>query len=132
MIIVHPDSQAGSSGKRGSKFTGQVNSYLTMPPTDGVVINTVSFTPGARTYWHNHERGQILLVIAGKGLVQSEGEPVEVLRQGDAVWVPAGEQHWHGATPDSFMTHVAISLGTTGWADAVSDADYTNTGEAGE
>lgn len=126
MIIVHPDAQAGTAGKRGSQFTGTAYSYLTLPTTDGVTINTVTFAPGTRTYWHHHENGQILLVVAGRGLVQSEGGPVEVLRQGDAVWVPAGERHWHGAAPDSFMTHTAISLGTTSWAGPVADEDYQN------
>jgi quercetin dioxygenase-like cupin family protein len=127
MIIVSPEEQAGTAGKAGSQFTGAAYPYLTMPSTDGVVINTVNFTPGARTHWHKHERGQILQVLAGRGLIQSQGEPVQILRAGDTVWVPPGETHWHGAAPDSFMTHTAISLGATEWADAVSDADYTNT-----
>jgi quercetin dioxygenase-like cupin family protein len=124
MIIVSPADQAGTAGKRGSQFTGDAYPYLTLPSTDGVVINTVNFTPGARTFWHSHELGQILQVVAGRGLIQSAGGPVRVLRAGDTVWVPAGESHWHGAAPDSFMTHTAISLGATQWADAVSDTDY--------
>jgi quercetin dioxygenase-like cupin family protein len=124
MILIHPEDQAGTAGKQGSQFTGVVYPYLTLPSTDGIVINTVTFTPGARTHWHSHERGQILQIVAGRGLVQSEGGPVEILRAGDTVWVPAGEKHWHGAAPDSFMTHTAISLGTTEWADPVADADY--------
>jgi len=124
MILVRPEDHAGSAGKQGSQFTGTAYPYLTLPSTDGVVINTVTFTPGSRTYWHSHERGQILQIVAGRGLVQSEGGPIEVLRAGDTVWVPAGETHWHGAAPDSYMTHTAISLGTTDWADPVADADY--------
>ena len=124
MIIVHPETQAGTAGKQGSQFTGQVFPYLTLPSTDGIVINTVSFTPGARTFWHQHERGQILQIVAGRGLIQTDGQDVEILRAGDTVWIPAGEKHWHGAAPDSFMTHTAISLGTTEWADPVSDAEY--------
>ena len=125
MIIIPPERQAGTAGKPGSQFTGTAYPYLTMPATDGVTINTVAFTPGARTFWHQHERGQILQVLAGRGLIQSEGEPVSVIRAGDTIWIPAGETHWHGAAPDSFMTHTAISLGVTQWADAVSDTDYT-------
>lgn len=124
MIIVHPEDQAGASGKAGSQFTGQVHPYLTLPSTDGIVINTVSFNPGARTYWHSHERGQILFVVSGCGLVQSEGGPIETLRQGDTVWVPAGERHWHGAALDSAMTHTAVSLGTTAWEEPVTDEEY--------
>jgi quercetin dioxygenase-like cupin family protein len=124
VILIPPNRQAGPAGKRGSQFTGDVFAYLTMPTTDDVTINTVNFTPCARTYWHHHEKGQILVVLAGRGLVQAEGGPVRVLRAGDTVWAPPGERHWHGAAPDSYMTHTAISLGTTVWADAVSEEQY--------
>src|SRR5262245_11424984 len=100
MIIVSPEKAAGVAGKPGSQFTGDVYPYLTLPATDGVTINTVNFTPGARTYWHSHGNGQILVVLAGQGRIQSAGGAVEVLRAGDTVWVPAGESHWHGAAPD--------------------------------
>ncbi|MEJ1229730.1 MAG: cupin domain-containing protein [Galbitalea sp.] len=124
MIIVHPETQAGIAGKPGSQFTGIAYPYLTMPATDGVVINTVDFTPGAHTYWHRHERGQILQVLAGRGLVQSDGGPIEILRAGDTVWCPPGERHWHGAAPDSFMIHTAISLGASQWEEPVADSEY--------
>jgi quercetin dioxygenase-like cupin family protein len=124
MILISPPGYAGTAGKPGSQFTGDAYPYLTMAATDGVTINTVDFTPGARTFWHRHENGQILQVIAGRGLIQSEGEPIRNLRAGDTVWVPPGERHWHGAAPDSFMVHTAISLGTTEWAEAVLDSDY--------
>lgn len=124
MIIIPPARQAGTAGKPGSQFTGTVYPYVTMAATDGVTINTVDFTPGARTFWHHHEHGQILQVLAGRGLVQSLGGEVHVLRAGDTVWVPPGESHWHGAAPDSFMAHTAISLGATIWAEEVSDAEY--------
>ncbi|MES2171997.1 MAG: cupin domain-containing protein [Actinomycetota bacterium] len=127
MKIIPPAEAAGTAGKQGSQFTGVAYPYLTMPSTDGVVINTVNFTPGARTHWHTHESGQILQVLAGRGLIQSEGEPVHVIRAGDTVWIPGGETHWHGADADSFMTHTAISLGATEWADAVSESEYTST-----
>lgn len=123
MIIVPPEEQVGIAGKAGSRFTGDVHSYLTCS-ADGTTINTVSFTPGSRTHWHSHEKGQILQVLAGRGLIQTEGEDVEVLRAGWTVWIPAGERHWHGAAPDSFMTHTAISLGVTAWDVPVADADY--------
>ena len=125
MIIIPPRKAAGTAGKPGSQFTGDAFPYVTMPATDGVTINTVDFTPGARTHWHHHENGQILQVLAGRGLVQSAGGPVRIIRAGDTVWVPPGETHWHGAAPDSFLVHTAISLGTTTWADEVSETDYT-------
>ena len=103
MIIIPPERAAGTAGKPRSQFTGAVYPYVTMPATDGVTINTVDFTPGARTHWHHHESGQILQVLAGRGLIQSAGGPVRVIRAGDTVWVPPGETHWHGAAPDSFI-----------------------------
>jgi quercetin dioxygenase-like cupin family protein len=124
MIIIPPHRQAGIAGKPGSQFTGDAYPYLTMPATDGVTINTVDFTPGARTHWHRHEQGQIIQVLAGRGRIQSEGGPVEVLRAGDVVWVPGGERHWHGAAADSFLVHTAISLGVTSWERPVEDAEY--------
>lgn len=132
MIVIRPDQQAGVSGKPGSQFTGSVHPYLTMPSTDGVTVNTVTFTPCSRTYWHHHERGQILLVLAGRGLIQAAGGPVRVLRAGDVVWAPPGERHWHGGGPDSVMVHVAISLGATSWAEPVSDEEYGASADEGE
>lgn len=123
MIIVPPEEHVGIAGKAGSRFTGDVYSYLTCS-ADGTTINTVNFTPGARTHWHAHEAGQILQVLAGRGLIQSAGGQIEVLRAGFTVWVLAGERHWHGAAPDSFMTHTAISLGVTSWDEPVADSDY--------
>ncbi|AQA01650.1 cupin [Mycobacterium sp. MS1601] len=125
MIITTPQSQAGNTGKPGSQFTGTAYPYLTMPATDGVTINTVNFTPGARTHWHSHERGQILQILAGRGLIQAAGGPVHELRAGDTVWAPPGERHWHGAAPDSYMVHTAISLGVTAWEIPVTDDEYT-------
>lgn len=125
MRIINGPAQDGTAGKAGSQFTGVAFPYLTMAATDGVTINTVNFTPGARTFWHHHENGQILQVLAGRGLIQADGEDApRVLNAGDTVWCPAGERHWHGAAPDSFMTHTAISLGTTQWAEPVNDAEY--------
>ncbi|MDQ1042388.1 cupin domain-containing protein [Streptomyces sp. V4I2] len=124
MKLIHGTTQHGVGTKTGSQFTGTVHAYLTMQATDGVTINTVNFTPGARTYWHVHEHGQILQVLAGSGYVGTEQEGIRRLRAGDTVWCPPGERHWHGAAPDSFMTHTAISLGTTSWAEEVGTEQY--------
>jgi quercetin dioxygenase-like cupin family protein len=124
MIVIPPTQQPGPIAKRGSLFTGGAFPYLTMPATDGVTINTVCFTPAARTYWHSHENGQILQVVAGRGFVQSDGGPCLELRAGDTVWSPPGERHWHGAAPDSYLTHIAISLGATQWAEEVAEELY--------
>jgi quercetin dioxygenase-like cupin family protein len=124
--IIRPDQQAGAR-KSGPTFSGTVLPYVIMPSTDGVSLNNVTFTPGGRTFWHRHENGQILQVITGRGLVTLEGEAPRVIRAGDVVWIAPGLRHWHGAAPDSPMTHTAISLGETGWEDEVSEADYTAT-----
>lgn len=124
MIIIPPTEHAGTAGKAGSKFTGSVFPYMTMPATDGVTINTVNFTPCARTYWHSHEGGQILIVLAGRGLIQAAGGPVRVIRAGDTVWAPPGERHWHGGSGDSFMVHTAISLGVTAWEGEVTEDEF--------
>src|SRR3546814_2750324 len=76
----------------------------------------VSFGPGARTAWHTHPLGQTLYVVAGSGLAQSEGGPVRRIRAGDVIWIPAGEKHWHGAGPDTAMTHVAMQEARDGVA----------------
>ncbi len=123
MIIIPPSAQAGP-GKPAQTFTGTVFPYVTMPATDGVVINTVNFSPCARTYWHRHERGQIIVVLAGRGLVQAEGGPVHVMRAGDTIWSPPGERHWHGASTESYVVHTAISLGRTEWENEVTDQEY--------
>lgn len=127
MIIVPGRADGLPSDQRGPTFTGAVWADPVLPTTDGVTINTVFFPPNARTFWHHHEKGQILHVLAGTGLIRSEGEPVRTLRPGDVVWVPPGERHWHGASPGTFLTHLAISLGTTVWAGEVAETDYTAT-----
>ncbi|EPX76689.1 (R)-mandelonitrile lyase [Salipiger mucosus] len=88
----------------------------------------VTFEPGARTAWHTHPAGQTLIVTFGRGRVQRLGGPVEEISQGDIVWFPAGEKHWHGAAPDTAMSHMAIQESIDGtpvtWMEKVSDEDY--------
>lgn len=124
MKIVHGRSETGGTEQRGATFDGTVWSDPVLPTTDGVTVNSVFFTPGARTHWHRHEHGQILQVTTGSGWVCSEGEAPRRLGPGDLVWVPPGERHWHGASTDCALAHVAISLGTTQWETPVSEADY--------
>jgi quercetin dioxygenase-like cupin family protein len=114
---------------RESTFTGIVWGDPVLPATDGVTINTVTFTPGARTFWHEHERGQILHVLAGSGLICAAGSRPRTIRPGDVIWIPPHERHWHGAALDTILTHLAVSLGSTFWSDEVADTDYTATPE---
>lgn len=110
---------------RSETFTGTVWGDPVLPTTaEGNTVNSVTFTPGARTYWHHHTRGQLLVVTAGRGWVCAHGEHPQVIRAGDVVWVPPGEQHWHGGTVDTIMTHLAVSLGPTVWLDEVSEDEY--------
>jgi quercetin dioxygenase-like cupin family protein len=88
----------------------------------------VTFEPGARTAWHTHPLGQTLIVTAGCGWAQREGGPIEEIHPGDVVWFPLGEKHWHGATPTTAMTHIAIQEALDGkvvdWMEKVSDDQY--------
>ena len=89
---------------------------------------SVTFEPGARTAWHTHPLGQTLIVIAGCGWAQRQGGPVEDIRPGDVVWFAPGEKHWHGASPTTALSHIAIQEKLDGknvdWMEKVSDAQY--------
>ena len=92
--------------------------------------SSVHFTPGARTAWHTHPKGQTIFVTEGVGLVQQRGGPIERIGPGDQVFFEPGEDHWHGAAPDRLMTHIAIApADATGsvvaWGDHVTDDEYT-------
>jgi quercetin dioxygenase-like cupin family protein len=87
-------------------------------------INSVMFEPGGRTYWHSHDDGQVLIVGTGRGMVATRDGERHVLAAGDTVYAPPGEEHWHGAAPDSFLLHTAVSLGTTRWLDEVTPDQY--------
>ncbi|MGR3315139.1 (R)-mandelonitrile lyase [Roseovarius indicus] len=88
----------------------------------------VTFEPGARTAWHTHPAGQTLIVTFGRGLVQREGGPIEEISQGDVVWFPADEKHWHGAAPETAMSHIALQESIDGstvtWMEKVTDDEY--------
>jgi quercetin dioxygenase-like cupin family protein len=111
-------------------FTGQVRIEPIISAADParVAAANVTFEPGARTTWHTHPLGQTLIVTAGFGRVQREGGPIEEIRPGDIVWFEPGEKHWHGAGPETAMTHIAIQEKLNGspvdWLEPVTDADY--------
>ena len=89
----------------------------------------VRFTPGARTAWHTHPKGQTLYVTDGIGFVATRNGGVQEIRPGDVVYIEPGEEHWHGATPDRFMAHVAIQEADAGgnvvtWLEHVTDEEY--------
>lgn len=124
MRVIRARDDDANTELRTETFTGDVWGDPLLKPTEGVVINTVYFSPGGRTHWHKHEGGQVLHVTAGAGWVGERGAEVERVRAGDVVWTPPGEEHWHGASGNALLVHVAVSLGQTEWLDEVSDEDY--------
>lgn len=124
---------AGSRASRRAPkeyFTGTVwqDPIIVAAAPARLVVNRVSFEPGARTNWHSHPFGQTLYVVAGLGLVQKEGEAVREIRPGDVVWIPPGEKHWHGGSSTNGMTHLAMQEALDGntatWMEPVTDAQY--------
>ncbi|MEM9778461.1 MAG: cupin domain-containing protein [Pseudomonadota bacterium] len=111
-------------------FTGHVllEPIIAAPDPAAMMANIVSFAPGARTHWHKHDMGQALYVSQGAGLVCLRGEAPRPIRAGDTVWIPADVEHWHGAAPDTAMTHHAMQPSADGqethWLEAVSPQDY--------
>ncbi len=129
MEIRRCGSQPSGKGP-AAYFTGvvRIDPLLSPPDPARVAMALVTFEPGARTAWHTHPLGQTLIVTAGCGWVQRDGGPVEEIRPGDVVWFPAGEKHWHGGTPTTAMSHIAIQEKLNGspvdWLEQVSDAQY--------
>jgi quercetin dioxygenase-like cupin family protein len=115
----------------GDWFTGSVYIDTVAAPSGASRIGAASvhFTPGARTAWHTHPNGQTIWVLEGVGLCQRRGGPVEIIRAGDRVFFEPGEDHWHGAAPTRFMTHVAMQQaddegGFATWGEHVTDEEY--------
>ena len=111
-------------------FTGtvRIDPLFETPDPARTVKTSVTFEPGAQTTWHSHPLGQTLIVTAGRGRVQRWGGPIEEIRPGDVIWFSPGEKHWHGATPTTAMTHIAIQERLDGktadWMEKVSDEQY--------
>jgi quercetin dioxygenase-like cupin family protein len=114
-------------------FTGtvRIDALFQAPHPARVAGAAVTFEPGARTAWHTHPLGQTLLVTAGLGRAQREGEAIQEIRPGDVVWFAPGEKHWHGASPTMAMTHIAIQEALDGkpvdWMEKVTDEQYERT-----
>jgi quercetin dioxygenase-like cupin family protein len=111
-------------------FTGDVWLESASVPPPGAGLFRVLFEPGARTNWHTHPEGQFLYVVTGAGRAQKEGEPLFEIEAGDIVYFAPDERHWHGAGPDTFMVHIAITPaisteGGTDWLEPVTDEEYS-------
>jgi quercetin dioxygenase-like cupin family protein len=129
MDLKRAGSQASTKGN-ADWFTGvvRVDPLFQAAAPARVGAGKVTFEPGARTAWHTHPLGQTLIVTDGFGLVQREGGPIQEIRPGDIVWFPPHERHWHGASPTTAMTHIAIQEALDGkavdWLEKVSDEQY--------
>jgi quercetin dioxygenase-like cupin family protein len=129
MEIKRSGSEPSAKGP-ADYFTGAVRVDTLFRPQEPARTSAayVTFEPGARTAWHTHPLGQTLIITAGFGWVQREGGPIEDVRPGDVVSFPPGEKHWHGATPTTAMTHIAITETLDGknvdWMEHVSDEQY--------
>ncbi len=124
---THSESQRGPA----EWFTGEVwlDSIASLPEPSRLRALSVHFSPGARTAWHRHPFGQILIVTEGNGLVQRKGEPVERISAGDTVRFEADEEQWHGAAPNGFMSHIALQEADDDgvpayWGEQVTDEEY--------
>ncbi|PYP55502.1 MAG: cupin domain-containing protein [Gemmatimonadetes bacterium] len=129
MDIKRAGSQPSSKGP-ADWFTGTVRIDPLFQARDPARTTgaSVTFEPGARTAWHVHPLGQTLIVVFGTGRVQRWGEPIEEIRPGDVIWFSPGEKHWHGASPTTALTHIAIQEQLDGkaveWMEKVSDEQY--------
>lgn len=129
MDVIRSGSQP-STLAAAEHFTGtaRVDPLVSPPAPARVKAAFVTFEPGARTAWHRHPLGQTLVITAGCGWVQGEGQDIQVVRPGDVVWIAPGESHWHGASSTTAMTHLAITEHVDGktvdWMDRVTDVQY--------
>jgi quercetin dioxygenase-like cupin family protein len=131
MKIQRSGSQPSRPGPE-EYFTGKVRIDAPFAGSEPARVGgaTVTFEPGARTAWHTHPLGQTLIVTQGRGWIQVWGDEIQEMNQGDIVWIPEDVKHWHGATPETAMTHIAIAESLNGspvdWMEKVSDAQYQN------
>lgn len=129
MKIQRTGSQPSAKGP-ADWFTGtvRIDPLYAVEAPSSMAGNTVTFEPGARTAWHTHPLGQIIIIVSGLGLVQKLGGPVETVMPGDVVRFASNEKHWHGASADVAMTHIAIQEALDGkaveWMEQVTDAQY--------
>jgi quercetin dioxygenase-like cupin family protein len=129
MVVTRAGSQPSGKGPT-QNFTGsvRVDPLFGAHASSTTSAGLVTFEPGARSAWHTHPAGQVLIVTAGVGRVQQWGRPVQEIRPGDVIWTPPGVKHWHGAAPTTAVTHIAIQDAVGGknveWLEKVSDEQY--------
>jgi len=129
MEIKRNGSQPSQKGP-GEYFTGtvRIDPIIQAPEPSRVTAGFVTFEPGARSAWHTHPLGQTLIVTSGLGWTQCWDGPIEEIRPGDVLWCPPGVKHWHGASPKTGMTHIAVTEQLNGknvdWMEKVTDEQY--------
>jgi quercetin dioxygenase-like cupin family protein len=126
--VIHQTAGRPSTVQSGT-FTGDVrrDAIRDLDP-EGPAIGNVFFAPGARTYWHTHDAGQLLTAVVGSGWVVDEDGAVK-LNAGDSVWVPAGVRHWHGASAEQFLVHTSFSTAQSSeWLEEVTDEEFAAAG----
>ena len=126
-------SPVGTKAQANFTWTVWVQTLVPNDSTFHCVVGTVTFEPGARSYWHIHNAGQILLIIDGTGYTQEKGKSIRVVQKGDTIICPPNVEHWHGAAPGSSMTHISIipnaDKGVVTWLRPVTDQEYNSTKE---
>ncbi len=133
--LLKPETLSSHLGP-AENFTGIVRVAPLVQGEDPscMTCGCVTFDPSARSAWHNHPKGQLLVVREGSGFVQEWGKPVQRIQKGDVIWTPPGVKHWHGAAPDSSMTHLAIQESLDGkvgnWMEKVTDEQYNQGGKS--
>ena len=132
---LQTNGQVPTNEMTGEYFTGTVwsDSVIDAPSPARLRALVVHFDPGARTDWHTHPLGQTLYVLSGRGLVQAWGGPIREIKPGDVVWIEPGEKHWHGASPENAMSHLAMHEALDGehifWLEPVTDEQYRGRGD---
>ena len=129
MQITRNSTDTGTAPSEWFKGTVYIDAIATPSEPFRIQAVKVHFTPGARTAWHTHPRGQTIYVTEGVCLCQARGAPIDVIHPGDRVFFEPGEEHWHGATPNQFMTHIAMHEvddegNAVTWGDHVTDEEY--------
>jgi quercetin dioxygenase-like cupin family protein len=133
MELVMQFAQRGGSNSahRTDTFTGTVYGQPVLS-TEELAVSDVLFLPGGRTYWHSHGGGQVLTVKSGRGLVADRAGNARFIEPADVIHAHSGEEHWHGASPGSFMIHTSVAIGRTTWLEEVDEATYRKACDSAE
>jgi quercetin dioxygenase-like cupin family protein len=124
--VQYARGRSDEPAEPGTKVCATVGGVLidNLLRDDNVSVNGAVFQPGARTFWHSHADGQVFIIGSGRGVIANRDGDARVVQAGDVLYAPPGEEHWHGAAPDAFLTYTSVSLGQTHFGPEVDDAEY--------